>query len=64
VAAAGSLLAIFVGLGRGEPLGDEVVGVPPDRGWAVQLGGGPVAAAQVELRAERMPRDRVESLVE
>jgi hypothetical protein len=59
VAAVGGLLAIFIWLGRGQPLGDELVRVTPDRGRAVQFGGGPVAAAQVELRAERVPCDGV-----
>jgi hypothetical protein len=45
-------------------LGDEVVRVSPDRPRAVQLGGSPVAVAQAEPSAKRVPRDGVESLVE
>lgn len=51
-----SLPAVLVRLGRGQPLGDEVVGGPPYRGRPVQFSRGPVAAAQVELRTERLPR--------
>jgi hypothetical protein len=35
VAAVGSLPAVFVGLGRGESLGDELAGVPADGSRAV-----------------------------
>ena len=59
VATVRGLLAVLVRLGGGQALSDELAGVPPDGGRAVQLGGGAVAATQVELRAERVPCDDV-----
>ena len=64
VATVRSLPAVITRLGRGEPPGDQVPGVQPHRGRAAQFGGDPVAAAQMELRAERMPRDGVQLVVD
>jgi hypothetical protein len=59
MAAVGGLLAVLVWLGGSKTPGNQLAGVPADRGRAVQFGGGPVAAAQVELRAEGLPREGV-----
>lgn len=64
VAAVRSLLAVVVRLGRRQPLGDEIVGVPPQGGRVTQLGLDSLGAAQMELRAKRAPREGVQSLVE
>ena len=59
VPAVGGLLAVLVWLGGSKALGNELAGMSADRGRAVQFGGSPVAAAQVELRAEGLPREGV-----
>jgi hypothetical protein len=63
VTAVRSLLAVVARLGRGEPPGDQVPGVQPHRGRPAQLGGDPVAATQMEPRAERLLRDGVQLVV-
>jgi len=63
MATVGGLPAVLVRLGGSKALGNQLAGVPADRGRAVQFGGGPVAAAQAELRTEGLPREGVQSRV-
>src|SRR4051794_6211496 len=64
VAAVGRLLAVLVRVRGREALRDDVGRVEAQRRRAAQLGEAAVAPAQVELRAERVPRDRVDALVD
>jgi hypothetical protein len=60
VAAVGRLLAVLVRLGRCDALADDLPRVLPEPGRAVELGQAPVAAAQVELPAERLPGEALQ----
>ena len=64
VAAVRRLPAVLVGRRRGEPLGDQLLGVSAYGLHAAQLDRRGVAAAEVELRAERLPGQPLESRVD
>lgn len=64
VATVGRLLAVVVRLRRCEPLRDQVVSVGADRARAAEDRGCAIAAAQLELRPERLLPDGGDAVVD